>query len=195
MGGTRGVRMENRMPEEVEWGPPGVDAEDAAAIQKALNDAYAKFQGVTEGKNADYIPALAKVDSKLFGIALVTTDGKIYAVGDADSLFSIQSISKPFAYAAALDRFGREETLTRVGVEPTGDAFNAIVLDEENRRPFNPMRLYALLNGRWDGVIRSKGFFWLASRMNLAGSVAVRPATHRACSSFGARSSSTRACC
>src|SRR5262249_45363673 len=67
-------------------------AEDAAVIQKTLNDAHTKFQGVTEGKNADYIPALAKVDSSLFGIALVTTDGKAYSAGEADSRFSIQSI-------------------------------------------------------------------------------------------------------
>jgi len=78
-------------------------APDAAAIRKALGDAHAKFAGLAEGKNADYIPALAKVDPKLFGIALVTTDGQVFSVGDSDALFSIQSISKVFTLARVIE--------------------------------------------------------------------------------------------
>jgi glutaminase len=106
---------------------------------ESLRTIHARVSAMDEGKVATYIPELAKADPDHLAIVIATLDGEVYAVGDADVEFTIQSISKPFAYAAALDRFGREETLTRVGVEPTGDAFNAIVLDEENRRPFNPM--------------------------------------------------------
>ena len=67
-------------------------------ITAALNEAYAKFKDLQEGKNADYIPALAKVDPKLFGIVLVTTDGKVYTAGDIKSEVSIQSISKVFTH-------------------------------------------------------------------------------------------------
>src|SRR6478736_198748 len=65
-------------------------------IQAALDEAYAKFKDVKEGKNADYIKELAKVDPKLLGITLVTADGKVYTKGDFDSKVSIQSISKAF---------------------------------------------------------------------------------------------------
>jgi glutaminase len=60
-------------------------------------------------------------------------------VGDADALFTIQSISKPLVYGLALEDHGTAGVLRRVGVEPTGEAFNSIVMDEANNRPFNPM--------------------------------------------------------
>jgi glutaminase len=63
-------------------GVPSVDAQAPAGVQKAVDDAYAKFRTLKEGKNADYIPALAKVDPNLFGIAIVTADGKVYTAGD-----------------------------------------------------------------------------------------------------------------
>ena len=63
-------------------------------IETALNAAYEKYRTVQEGKNADYIPALAKVDPKIYGIALVTNDGRIYTAGDVTSEVSIQSLSK-----------------------------------------------------------------------------------------------------
>src|SRR6516164_10148507 len=74
-----------------------------ADIQKALDAAYTKYQNIDEGKNADYIPALAKVDSKIYGIALVTTDGKVYTKGDITSEVSIQSISKVFTMAKVIE--------------------------------------------------------------------------------------------
>ena len=113
---------------------------DSAAIEKALNNAQEKFKDVSEGKNADYIPALAKVPSKLFGIALVTTDGKLYAVGDADSLFSIQSISKVFTMARVIQDQGEQKIEDSVGVDATGQVFNSIVAIEQYRgHQMNPL--------------------------------------------------------
>ena len=70
---------------------------------------------------------------------MATADGQVFDVGDCKQLFTIQSISKPFVYGLALEDHGLEHVLKKVGVEPTGEAFNAIVLDEESNRPFNPM--------------------------------------------------------
>lgn len=92
-----------------------------------------------EGAVAKYIPELAKVSPDLFSICIVTVDGQVYKVGDWEQFFTIQSISKVFAYGLALEDHGRDYILTRVGVEPTGDAFNAIILDEQSKRPYNPM--------------------------------------------------------
>src|SRR5438309_8603328 len=73
-----------------------------AELKAAVNEAYSKFKNETAGKNADYIPYLAQVNSKLFGIAVVTTDNKVYTLGDIDYAFSIQSISKVFTLALAM---------------------------------------------------------------------------------------------
>jgi glutaminase len=108
-------------------------------ILSALREIHATHGRNFSGKVATYIPELAKADPSLFGIALVTADGQIYQVGDADHLFTIQSISKPFVYGFALEDHGIEHVLSKVGVEPTGEAFNSIVLDERRNRPFNPM--------------------------------------------------------
>jgi len=108
-------------------------------VQDYLADLHASLATCAGGKPADYIPELGKADPALFGIALATVDGQIYAVGDADVPFTIQSVSKPFMYGYALQHHGREGVLKRVGVEPTGEAFNSIVLDEKANRPFNPM--------------------------------------------------------
>lgn len=108
-------------------------------LQEALAATLAKMASVQGGEVASYIPELAKADPDQIAIAVATLDGEVHAVGDADHEFTIQSVSKPFAYAAALDRLGRKEMLKRVGVDPTGEAFNSIVLDDVNRRPFNPM--------------------------------------------------------
>jgi glutaminase len=115
-------------------------AQDAATIDKALKDAHAKFAGVNEGKNADYIPALAKVPSKLFGIALVGVDGTTHAAGDADSLFSIQSISKVFTMARVVQDSGEKKIEDTVGVDATGQVFNSIVAIEQYRgHQMNPL--------------------------------------------------------
>lgn len=88
---------------------------------------------------ASYIPELAKADPNWLGICLVTMDGVAYSVGDSEQLFTIQSISKPFVYATALADRGRDFVARRVGVEPSGDAFNSISLHPQTGAPLNPM--------------------------------------------------------
>ncbi len=117
----------------------GRGAASAGPITRYLQDLHARLAGMREGRAADYIPELALADPDHFGIAIATADGEVYAAGDSEVLFTLQSVSKPFAYGYALHRHGRDEVMAHVGVEPTGDAFNAIILDEENNRPFNPM--------------------------------------------------------
>ncbi|MEZ0280336.1 glutaminase A [Methyloceanibacter sp.] len=110
-----------------------------APVEDYLAELHARIAKVADGKPADYIPELGKADPNLFGIAIATVDGAVYAVGDANVPFTIQSVSKPFMYGYALQHYGREAVLKHVGVEPTGEAFNSIVLDEVANRPFNPM--------------------------------------------------------
>ncbi len=81
----------------------------------------------------------AEAEQKPFAICLATTDGEVFQAGDHDQLFALQSISKVFAHGLALEACGRDRVLERVGVEPSGDAFNSIVFDERNNRPYNPM--------------------------------------------------------
>jgi glutaminase len=110
-----------------------------APFRATLQELHARYRGVADGKVADYIPELALAKPEWFGISAVTVDGQTFDVGDHDQLFSIQSVSKPFVFGQALDDHGREAVLQKVGVEPTGEAFNAIVLDEASNRPFNPL--------------------------------------------------------
>jgi glutaminase len=107
--------------------------------QKAVEEAYARYRTLQEGKNADYIPALARVDPALFGIALVTVDGKTFAKGDIEVPFSIQSISKVFTLARVLQDHGDRAVLDKVGVDATGQVFNSIVAIEQNKgKEMNP---------------------------------------------------------
>ena len=112
---------------------------DTLDLQEILELTYDKFRDVDEGEVATYIPELGKADPRDFAICLVTVDGKVFSVGDWDKEFTIQSICKPFAYQMALEEFGRDKTLSHVGVEPSGEAFNSIELDPKTMRPFNPM--------------------------------------------------------
>ena len=98
-----------------------------------------EFAAVKDGAVATYIPGLAKANPDWFGICLVTATGAIYEVGDSRQSFTIQSISKPFVYGLALEDNGRTEVLNKVGMEPTGDAFNSISLEPGTGRPRNPM--------------------------------------------------------
>jgi len=104
-----------------------------------LEQLHREFAGVTDGKIATYIPELAKSSPNSFGIALVTANGTAYEAGDSRLPFTIQSISKPFVYGLALEEHGRQHVLSKVGVEPTGDAFNSISLEPGTGRPRNPM--------------------------------------------------------
>lgn len=91
------------------------------------------------GNVADYIPELSKVNPSNFGLAIATTSGKLYSIGDTQTKFTIQSVSKAFAFSLALELAGPELVMSRVGVEPSGDPFNAIIFDPQSNRPFNPM--------------------------------------------------------
>lgn len=93
----------------------------------------------TSGAPADYIPELAKVDPDRFGVAVCTTDGVVHAAGDAEVEFTIQSISKPFVYALAVTDLGLDAVLEKIDVEPSGDAFHELSVEEETGRPSNPM--------------------------------------------------------
>ena len=104
-----------------------------------LSDQYEKYRSLDEGVVADYIPELALAKPEWFGICIVTTDGQVFEVGDCNQLFTIQSISKAFVFGLALEDHGREYVNSKVSVEPTGEAFNSIVLDEKTNRPYNPM--------------------------------------------------------
>jgi glutaminase len=94
-------------------------------VESVVREAYEKFKGDTSGKNADYIPYLAHVDSKLFGIAIVTTDNQVLTMGDVDYSFSIQSISKVFTLALAMKELGGDKVFEKIGSEPTGRLFNS----------------------------------------------------------------------
>ena len=107
--------------------------------QNALDELYEKYRDLTDGHVANYIPELAKADPSWFGISVVTCEGQRFSVGDWDQTFTIQSVSKPFVYGMALEDFGRKAVLEKVGVEPTGDPFNAIEVDQLSKRPLNPM--------------------------------------------------------
>ena len=95
-------------------------------VEAVVREAYDKFRSDTGGKNADYIPYLAQVDSKLFGVAVVTTDNQSFALGDVDYSFSIQSISKVYTLALAMAELGADKVFQRIGSEPTGRAFNSV---------------------------------------------------------------------
>ena len=102
----------------------------AADPQSAVNAAFEHFKALKEGKNADYIPALAKVDPNLFGIALVTVDGKVFTAGDVKTEVSIQSISKVFTMAQVIQEQGLSSVEKQIGVDATGARFNSIIAVE-----------------------------------------------------------------
>ncbi|KQY14497.1 glutaminase [Rhizobium sp. Root482] len=115
---------------------PGTEPLDLQAIVDDIHRELAPRLG--EGKVADYIPQLARIDPKRFGMAVVTVDGQVFQAGDAGLPFSIQSISKVFTLTLALGKHG-ENIWKRVGREPSGSAFNSIVqLEHEHGIPRNP---------------------------------------------------------
>jgi glutaminase len=126
--------------------PTIATAQKAADITKAVNDAYAKYKDLKEGKNADYIPALAKVDPNLFGIAVVTADGKIYSAGDITTEVSIQSISKVFTMAQVMQEQGPDVIYNNIGVDATGMRFNSIVSVEQSKKLAGGPEMNALVN-------------------------------------------------
>ena len=127
-------------------GAPAAWAQTPAEIQGALDGAYAKYKDLKEGKNADYIPALAAVDSNIYGIALVTTNGKVYTAGDVKSEVSIQSISKVFTLAKVIEEQGPEAIAKTIGVDATGMRFNSIVSIEFSQKSLGGPEMNSLVN-------------------------------------------------
>src|ERR1700739_4304251 len=84
-------------------------------VESVVQEAYDQFKNENRGKNADYIPYLAQVDSKLFGIAIVTTDNQVVTKGDVNYSFSIQSISKVYTLAMAMEALGADKVFEKVG--------------------------------------------------------------------------------
>jgi glutaminase len=102
-------------------------APSSERVEAVVREAYEKFRSDTSGKNADYIPYLAQVDSKLFGVAVVSTDNHVFEIGDVKYSFSIQSISKVYTLALAMEELGYDKVFQRIGSEPTGRAFNSVL--------------------------------------------------------------------
>jgi len=120
--------------------PCAAFAQTAAEIDAALKGAYDQYKTLKEGANADYIPALAKVDSNIYGIALVTTDGKVYSTGDIQSEVSIQSISKVFTAALVMEEQGPAAIEKNMGVDATGQVFNSInAVEQYKGAEMNPL--------------------------------------------------------
>ncbi|WP_176954747.1 glutaminase A [Albimonas donghaensis] len=110
-----------------------------ATIEAWLDGLRGRLADDVRGAVADYIPELSRADADGLAICIATVDGQVYGVGDQAEPFTIQSVSKPFMYGYALREYGVDFTLGHVGVEPTGEAFNSIILDDVHNRPFNPM--------------------------------------------------------
>jgi glutaminase len=117
-----------------------------AQVDAAMKAAYEKYKGIQEGKNADYIPALAKVDPNIYGIALVGVDGSISTMGDIKSEVSIQSISKVFTLAKVIEEQGPEAIAKTIGVDATGMRFNSIVSIEFSQKALGGPEMNSLVN-------------------------------------------------
>jgi len=107
-------------------------------FQRLVDAAHAKYKDLKDGKNADYIPILTETPSDLFGVVIVTKDGKVYSAGDIDYKFSIQSVSKVFTAALVMAQQGPQVLKEKIGVEPTGMAFNsklALAVYEDSVNP------------------------------------------------------------
>ena len=113
---------------------------DSDRIARAVDAAHVKHKNKRGGKNAGYIPALAEVDSQLFGICVATVDGQTFSAGSADREFALESISKVFTAALAMEQVGPRAFHRKVGADPTGEAFNSVLaLELHNNRPMSPM--------------------------------------------------------
>jgi glutaminase len=111
----------------------------SAQLRTALDAAHASNADVRDGKNADYIPFLATVPANLFGLVIALVDGTILEVGDSRYEFAIESVSKVFTLAAALEALGPEAVREKIGADPTGEPFNSVMAIELHRgRPLNP---------------------------------------------------------
>ncbi|WP_265949837.1 glutaminase A [Dechloromonas sp. A34] len=139
-------------------------------IQVYLDSLRTRLASMQGGELANYIPELSKADPSWLSISLVTMDGVAYSTGDSEQQFTIQSISKPFVFATALADRGVDFVTRKVGVEPSGDAFNSISLNPKTGAPLNPMinagaiATASLVSGgtpeaQWERIIASMSAF------------------------------------
>ncbi len=147
------------------------DAQSPKEIQAAVDQAYAEFKSVTEGKNADYIKELANVDPSIFGIVVVDKQGRVYTAGDVKSQVSIQSVSKAFVLSLVLEESGYATIREKVGVNATGLPFNSIIAMEINKdSEINSMvnagaiATTSLVNGatetaKWENIVKKLSDF------------------------------------
>lgn len=127
--------MQTRVHENVNCRP----AVPASPILEYLESLRARLLSLTDGQVADYIPELSHADPEWFGICIATRDGFVYEVGDSRQPFTLQSISKPLTYGLVLEQHGEDRVLAKIGVEPSGDVFNAISLRPQTGAPLNPL--------------------------------------------------------
>jgi len=111
----------------------------ASPLAGYLARSHDRHRRADDGAVATYIPELGRADPAWFGVAAVTLDGRVHQVGDTGVPFTIQSISKPLTYGLVLDDLGEDAVRARIGVEPTGEAFNSITLAAGSGMPLNPM--------------------------------------------------------
>jgi glutaminase len=140
-------------------------------IEGAIKDAYAKYKDTKDGANADYIPELAKVNSELYGIAIVTCDGQVYTIGDITDEFSIQSISKVLTMARVIEEQGPQAIQDKIGVDATGARFNsAVPVEMQKGMEINPfvnagaIAASSLVKGtnykeKWDNIMSTHNAF------------------------------------
>ena len=112
---------------------------EQSPVQRYLAQLHQELLEVTGGEVASYIPELTYADPAWLGLALVTVDGHVYQAGDSRQTFTLQSISKAITYGQALEDRGLDQVVSRVGVEPSGEAFNSISLESDTGRPLSPM--------------------------------------------------------
>lgn len=109
-------------------------------LSQSLHTLHQKYKNLQDGKLASYIPELALVKPNLFAISVTSVNGETFSIGDNQTDFTLQSTSKPFMYGLALNDHTAEYVHSKVGVEPSGEAFNSIIeLEKKTHRPFNPM--------------------------------------------------------
>jgi len=140
-------------------------------VEAVLKDAYNKYKDLKEGKNADYIKELATVDPNIFGVALITTTGQVYTVGDINSMVSIQSVSKVFTMAQVIEEQGAKAVQDKIGVDATGMRFNSIVAVElQKGKEINPLvnpgaiAATGMVNGsdsaaKWKSIVQKQSDF------------------------------------
>ncbi|WP_323102247.1 glutaminase A [Intrasporangium sp. YIM S08009] len=137
------LSMHERLPFDEAITPPRVSTGELPRpeeVEQLVTEAYQRYRGTTDGTVADYIPVLAEASPDWFGISVVGARGRSFEIGDVDTLFSIQSVSKPFVFALVCDAVGHESARRRLGVNSTGFPFNSLMAIELNDdRTMNPL--------------------------------------------------------